>query len=128
MSQSEHLKTINDQFRKNFGLTQSLIPRPLGVYSISRGIANLTPLQQLEIAIKIRNFDPSNYDRVEALFLDNSQGSFALERFDHRVHWSIEEYFKIDGSQITDHGCDTLNAADTDQTIRYLHACLDYEF
>jgi len=128
MSQSETVKSINDQFRENFGLIQSLYPHPLGVYSISQGITNLNPLQQLEIALKIRNFNMSQYDRVEALFLNNSQGSFDLERFGHRVHWSIEEHFKIDGSQITDHGCDILCPEDARQTIRHLHACLDFEF
>ena len=127
MSQSEKPKTINDQFRQNFGLTKPLYPRPLGIYSISQGIANLCPLQQLEVAIKICNFDPSHYDHIEAFFLNNNHGSFNLERFDHRIYWSIEDHFKIDGSQITDHRCDILPPEDTRQTIRHLHACLRYE-
>ncbi len=121
---TKQIASLNDAFRKSFAL-EAHKRNPLGVYALSDGFSNLSKVQRIEAAMKIRNFD--DFNGMNDLFDEHDLGWFHLESGSQKIYWRIDYFHQIDGSQIEEYGYDVQNPADTNSTLRQLKVWLDYE-
>jgi hypothetical protein len=79
----------NDRFRAMVHIPQFGAPEINGKVLVTRGIAALTPVAQIEVLVAVRSFDAFTKD-------DDPYGEHDFGAFDHdeagRVFWKIDLY------------------------------------
>lgn len=110
------IRELNDQARKQCQMPTFGECVPCRIY-MTRGIAELAPEVQIEIAAKVRNFDDFTPDNDP--YGEHDFGSF--QHRGHTVNWKIDYY-----DSAMEQGSE--NPADPKQTMRVLTIMLANEY
>jgi hypothetical protein len=112
-ARTRSIAKINDQFRKNLGLSfHSAIP---GMYIMTRGIKNLDIHSQKEIVKQVREFD--QFSEENDPYGEHDFGSLIVEN--KKIFWKIDYYDKTyrNGSE------DPADIKKTNRVLTIMLAC-----
>lgn len=117
LSKSELIAQQNDIFRRNFGDSKKAEQTVQGKYTVTHGIANLSPEEQISIVQKVRNFE--NFTENNDPYGEHNMGIFKQNA--QSIYWKIN-YYDLNYHYGSD------DPSDLNQTRRVLTIMLSHEY
>ena len=116
-SKQELIAQQNDMFRKNFGDSEKAKHSIKGKYTVTQGIAHLSPEEQLTIVQKVRNFDDFNENNDP--YGEHDMGIFKQNA--QSIYWKID-YYDLN------YHYGSADPSDLNQTRRVLTVMFSHEY